>query len=325
MTLPSSCSLTVSDAVVHAAYNSDEDARKIFDFLGSQPAALSTLAPSKVAGERTLDVWTDLQRQVEGHKQMENAYRERALKAEAALASSAEAAQPVAVTEQMVKQLLGDLALAFALNDVLVGYAECEKLARNMLANIVAVQNRALSTPAPSAALGEGEGDYFLTAYVSKDGRTVGIDHPTEADWNDVLTAHIGLRDRLNERIAEQEKCPFKPVTSPSAEAAQPVAWERHRSLLLQIIEGMQRIDKRGGLGFDVHEALETWIGGLETVASLPAEGELREGMVLVPREPTGAMEDAGYLQLENDFTDETAGRVYRAMIDAALAGRTAG
>jgi hypothetical protein len=40
MTLPSSCSLTVSDAVVHAAYNSDEDARKVFDFLGSQPAAL---------------------------------------------------------------------------------------------------------------------------------------------------------------------------------------------------------------------------------------------------------------------------------------------
>lgn len=49
----------------------------------------------------------------------------------------------------------------------------------------------------------------FMVVTVSRDGRQVGINHPTEADWNDVLQAHIGLRDRLNERIAEQEKCPL--------------------------------------------------------------------------------------------------------------------
>jgi hypothetical protein len=55
MTLPSSCSLTVSDAVVHAAYNSDEDARKVFDFLGSQPAALPLPGPSAVAVTALID------------------------------------------------------------------------------------------------------------------------------------------------------------------------------------------------------------------------------------------------------------------------------
>ncbi len=51
----------------------------------------------------------------------------------------------------------------------------------------------------------------FLVARVSQDGKIIGIDHPTEAPWDDVLNAHIALRDRLNERIAEQDKCPVRP------------------------------------------------------------------------------------------------------------------
>ncbi len=50
-----------------------------------------------------------------------------------------------------------------------------------------------------------------LVARVTPDG-TIGIDHPTDADWNDILARHIALRDRLNERIAEQQGCPFKPA-----------------------------------------------------------------------------------------------------------------
>lgn len=51
--------------------------------------------------------------------------------------------------------------------------------------------------------------EHFLVAYVSQDTKVIGIDHPTEASWEDVLQAHIALRDRLNVRIAEQDKCPF--------------------------------------------------------------------------------------------------------------------
>ena len=56
-----------------------------------------------------------------------------------------------------------------------------------------------------------------LVARVTPEG-TIGIDHPTDADWNDILARHIALRDRLNERIAEQQGCPFKP--EPQARAA---------------------------------------------------------------------------------------------------------
>lgn len=62
-------------------------------------------------------------------------------------------------------------------------------------------------TGAPHA----GEAGY-LTAYVSLDGKIVGIDHETEADWHEVRRAHEVLRDRLNERLAAQEQCPVKPA-----------------------------------------------------------------------------------------------------------------
>jgi hypothetical protein len=51
----------------------------------------------------------------------------------------------------------------------------------------------------------------FLKAYVSQDGKIVGIDHETEADWGEVYRAHVILRDRLNERIAHMDKCPAHP------------------------------------------------------------------------------------------------------------------
>jgi len=51
----------------------------------------------------------------------------------------------------------------------------------------------------------------FLTAYVSEDTKVIGIEHPTEADWNKVLAAHVALRDYINARISEMGKCPLKP------------------------------------------------------------------------------------------------------------------
>ncbi len=56
----------------------------------------------------------------------------------------------------------------------------------------------------------------FLVAMVSQGGRVVSIDHPSDADWNDVFRAHVVLRDRLIERIAAQSGCPARPVTAQS-------------------------------------------------------------------------------------------------------------
>lgn len=51
----------------------------------------------------------------------------------------------------------------------------------------------------------------FLTAYVSQDGKDISIKHDLDADWDAVRHAHEALRDRLIERIAERDKCPFSP------------------------------------------------------------------------------------------------------------------
>lgn len=76
----------------------------------------------------------------------------------------------------------------------------------------------ALTSPVAPTPSAEDDTERFLLAYVSQDTKVIGIEHPTEAIWQDVLAAHIALRDRLNLRIAEQEKCPFKPAAPTEAD-----------------------------------------------------------------------------------------------------------
>lgn len=57
--------------------------------------------------------------------------------------------------------------------------------------------------------------DDFLVARVSRDGSVIAIDHPTDADWRDVLHAHHVLMQRLANRLVDQSKCPFNPSTTP--------------------------------------------------------------------------------------------------------------
>ena len=64
--------------------------------------------------------------------------------------------------------------------------------------------------------------EHFLTAHVSRDGRVVGIEHPTDAAWSDVLAAHIALRDRLNKRLEAQRLCPYRPVMTDPLQQSTP-------------------------------------------------------------------------------------------------------
>lgn len=50
----------------------------------------------------------------------------------------------------------------------------------------------------------------FLVIHSDKEGSVIGINHPCDAAWSDVLVAHTAVRDRLNERIAARDSCPFK-------------------------------------------------------------------------------------------------------------------
>lgn len=83
--------------------------------------------------------------------------------------------------------------------------------------------------PADTAGVGEEHDDEerFLTAYVSRDTRVIGIEHPTEADWHEVRQAHEALRDRLNERLGAQDDCPVKPAMQAPGEG-EAVAWRSH-------------------------------------------------------------------------------------------------
>ena len=78
----------------------------------------------------------------------------------------------------------------------------------------IVVRNRAALNARQS---GEGEREKFLTAYVSEDSKIIGIEHDTDADWHKVHDAHVALRDRLEERIREREKCPRKPAVDTRA------------------------------------------------------------------------------------------------------------
>lgn len=100
----------------------------------------------------------------------------------------------------------------------------------------------------------------YLVARVNKDGTQVGIDHPCDAVWSEVMTAHIALRDYINERIERQDNCPFKAKAAlsqqqPPAEGEDDAARELlaeveqatlnlaaiHRRLIGDISEAQQR------------------------------------------------------------------------------------
>lgn len=49
----------------------------------------------------------------------------------------------------------------------------------------------------------------FLTAHVSQDCRIIGLEHPTDADWNEVRAALIALRNHLTWRIDNARLCPY--------------------------------------------------------------------------------------------------------------------
>jgi hypothetical protein len=84
------------------------------------------------------------------------------------------------------------------------------------------IYNRTPLYAAPATpAVGMAETDEkFLLAYVSRDSKVVGLEHDTDADWCEVLNAHVALRDRLNERIAGMDKCPFKPALATPPDTA---------------------------------------------------------------------------------------------------------
>ena len=81
----------------------------------------------------------------------------------------------------------------------------------------------------------------FMVVTVSQDGTEIGIDHPTDADWNDVFRAHISLRDRMNERIAEMDKCPFKATAITDLEALVGELGEALRPYLAVLAEKPQK------------------------------------------------------------------------------------
>lgn len=68
-----------------------------------------------------------------------------------------------------------------------------------------------MTDPTEGLRIADGE-ESFLLAYVSRDTKIIGIEHPTEANWQDVYAAHVALRDRLNERLAQADFCPIKPA-----------------------------------------------------------------------------------------------------------------
>jgi hypothetical protein len=211
------------------------------------------------------------------------------------LATPAAGPSAVAVTEQMVEQLLGDLALAFALNDVLVGYAECEKLARNMLANIVAIQNRALSTLAPSEAV-----ETLHSESVERFGKVyAALASPS---------AEAAPGDPICRKCADQEHGDTVPEECTcgrySTEAAKPVA---------DILANFhQNACYPQALDFELSAAVSAIFAAL----SQP-QGELREALVRAERKLAAYV---GVCKGDKELTDTVL-----PMVRAALAGRTAG
>jgi hypothetical protein len=193
-------------------------------------------------------------------------------------------------------------------NDYLIG----ESHALNRTAKFVREEIAALSTLAPSAARAP-----IPTLKEMIDS------HPAPSP-----SAEAAPGDPICRKCADQEHGDTVPEECTCgrypAEAAQPVA-------------GRQTFDEWA----DQFQAPDTWIAFAREAwnASQP-QGELREGMVLVPREPTEAMiltqgksrpdlakTDGirNVAQELNEIVRADAVRIYKEMIDAAIAGRTAG
>jgi hypothetical protein len=160
---------------------------------------------------------------------------------------------------------------------------------------------------------------------------------------------------------SERAKRYLSALASPSAEAAQPVAtkdtvpygWnlvsEQHLDALVTALAEIKATndgESNQPIGTIIEWALERiktappYIQGFGPSALAQLQGELREGMVLVPREPTEAMiltqgksrpdlakTDGirNVAQELNEIVRADAVRIYKEMIDAAIAGRTAG
>ena len=98
-----------------------------------------------------------------------------------------------------------ELNLAIEFRD----YDRAERMERIKSALQVCAGSRATIERLTKTNEPEEDDEHFLVAHVSKDTKVIGIDHPTGASFEDVLAAHIALRDRLNVRIEEQDNCPF--------------------------------------------------------------------------------------------------------------------
>ena len=118
-------------------------------------------------------------------------------------------------------------------------------------------------------------GDNFLVAQVSADGKTVGIDHPCDAVWSDVDRAQTALRDYINERIAGQDKCPFKPRDAALARPRAAVGEQSREAIekLIRNYEHRNSMSVCAGNG-PSDEAYEDFIAAILALQSPPAKVE---------------------------------------------------
>lgn len=130
----------------------------------------------------------------------------------------------------------------------------------------------------------------FLVATVSQDGREVGIDHPTDANWDDVLRAHISLRDRINERLAENGNCPFKPQPS-------------------ELVDLIERLKSHMGkqdpqiLLADCREAASELRAQSAQIAKLQADGDKLAGALERSRQGWSNVLELGLLPVQHQST----------------------
>lgn len=105
--------------------------------------------------------------------------------------------------------------------DRIIGYERTEESPLAELQRLGQEAEAVLAEPQPE----EVDDENFLRAHVSRNCKVVGIDHPGPgvADWHEVRAAHIALRDRINERLEAEDRCPFKPAVTP--QEPEPIDW----------------------------------------------------------------------------------------------------